>query len=151
LYVESARHAPDVSFVLVGPWEDDAIDRLREKAAPNVQLAGGLWGEDLVRMYSRAKVYVQVSAHESFGCSVAEAMLCECVPVVSQRAALPEVVGDAGFDVDDLSPQAVAAQIKRALVSGSGQRARERIVREFPLEKRRQGLLAAIDEVMNEC
>jgi glycosyltransferase involved in cell wall biosynthesis len=149
LYVESARYAPAVPFVLVGPWEDGAIERLREIAAPNVRFTGGLYGDDLVRMYSQAKVYVQVSAHESFGCSLAEAMLCECVPVVSRRAALPEVAGTAGFFVDDLSPQAVAAQIKRALDSGTGRQAREQIVRAFPLEERRQALLAAISEVMN--
>jgi glycosyltransferase involved in cell wall biosynthesis len=149
LYVESAKHLPKVPFMLVGPWEDEAIDRLREIAPPNVLFAGGMYGDDLMRVYSRAKVYVQVSAHESFGCSLAEAMLCACVPVVSRQAALPEVVGASGFYVDDLSPQAVAAQIKQALRSDTGQQARERIVRVFPLEKRRQALLAAIDEVMN--
>lgn len=150
LYVESARHCPDVPFVLVGPWEGDAIERLRQIAAPNVRLTGGLYGDDLIEMYSRAKVYVQVSAHESFGCSLAEAMLCECTPVVSRRAALPEVAGPVGFYADDLTPQAVAAQIEQALASNQGPTARERIVGVFPLEKRRRALLAAIDEVMNE-
>jgi len=144
LFVQSARHLPDVPFVLVGPWQDEAIEGLKAMAPANVTFTGGLYGEDLVRMYSRAQVYVQASLHESFGCSLAEAMLCECVPVVTQRTALPEVVGDCGFYVQDLSPEAVAAQIDQAMTSDLGQRARERIVREFPLEKRRKALLEAV-------
>ena len=100
-------------------------------------------------MYSRAKVYVQVSIHESFGCSVAEAMLCECIPVVSRRAALPEVVGDCGYYVNDLNPESVAEKIKEALLvsDGLGKRASERIKTVFPLKKRKVELLKAIKEL----
>jgi glycosyltransferase involved in cell wall biosynthesis len=77
-------------------------------------------------------------------------MLCECVPVVSRRAALPEVVGDCGVYVDNLTPEALANGILQALTFGPewGKRARQRVVELFPLEKRRAGLLAAINEVM---
>ena len=149
LFVQSARHLPDVPFVLVGPWQDSAVERLKAIAPSNVTFTGGLYGEGLVRAYSQAKVYVQVSVHESFGCSLAEAMLCECVPVVSRRAAIPEVVGNYGFYVDEPTPEAVVAQIKKALSSDLGWQAWERIVREFPLEKRREALLAAVAEVMS--
>ncbi len=150
LFVQSAAYLPDVSFVLVGPWHDGAINRLRSIAPPNVTFTGGLYGEDLVRIYSRAKVYVQASVHESFGCSVAEAMLCECVPVVSRRAALPEVVGDCGYYVDELTPKAVATQIEKALDSDWRHKARKRIIRKFPLKKRQKELLAAVEEVMGK-
>jgi hypothetical protein len=43
----------------------------------------------------------------------------------------------------------VADQVKEALHSDRGQLAREQIVRTFPLELRRQALLAAIEGVMN--
>ncbi|MBC8485798.1 MAG: glycosyltransferase family 4 protein [Bacteroidetes bacterium] len=146
-FVKSAMYLPDVHFVLVGPWHDSAINWLQEIASSNVIFTGGLYGEDLIRMYSRAKVYVQASIHESFGCSVAEAMLCECVPVVSNRAALPEVVGDCGFYVDNLNPENVAERIKEALYNSNdlGKKARERIRTYFPLEKRKRDLLRSID------
>ena len=149
LFVRCAAYLPHVLFVLVGPWQDNAIERLREITSPNVTFTGGLYGDDLIRMYSRAKVYVQVSIHESFGCSVAEAMLCECIPVVSHRAALPEVVGDCGFYVDNLNPQSVANKINEAMASDLGQKARARIMQEFPSEKRREALLAAVGKIMN--
>ncbi len=150
LFVQSAMHLPDVPFLLVGPWHDNAIDRLRKKSPPNVTFTGGLYGDDLVRIYSRAKVYVQASVHESFGCSVAEAMLCGCVPVVSRRTALPELVGDCGFYVDQLTPEAIACGIKEALQSDLGPKARQRIQTVFPLKKRREGLLKALAELMND-
>lgn len=147
LFVQSAAYLPNALFALVGPWQGGAIEQLKAIAPPNVTFTGGVYGEDLLRMYSRAKVYVQVSRHESFGCAVAEAMLCECVPLVTRRAALPEVVGDCGFYVDELTSEAVAERIKQALQSGLGPEARQRIQSLFPLERRREQLLAAIAEV----
>lgn len=146
-FVEAGRLLPDVEFVLVGPSSDGAAAALRAKAPPNVHLVGPRYGADLIRAYSEAKVYVQPSLHESFGCSVAEAMLCECVPVVSRRGALPEVVGDCGFYADPPTPENVAAAVRQALQSDLGPRARQRIIDCFPLEKRRQALLEAVRQV----
>ena len=69
--------------------------------------------------------------------------------MVSRPAALPEVVGDCGFYVDQLTPEGVAVQVQAALSSDLGALARPRIMREFPLHKRREAPLAAVDEVMS--
>lgn len=149
VFVQSASHLPDVPFFLVGPLQDSSIQRLQVAAPPNVTFTGELDDKALVQMYSRAKVYVQASVHEAFGCSLAEAMLCECVPVVSRRAALPEVVGDCGFYCDDLSPQSLADRIRGALEASDemGRSARARIKQQFPLSKRCAKLLALIDSL----
>ncbi len=145
LFVESARFLPDVNFLVVGPSRDNAQDKLKKTAPNNVVFTGPLYGQDLIRILSKGKVYVQASKWESFGCAVAEAMLCECVPVVSRLTALPEVVGDCGIYVERLEPQTLACAIEEALRNPSlGQRARERIIREFPLTKRRVELLQVI-------
>lgn len=148
LFVETAKRLPTISFILVGPSADGSIDLLKRLAPRNVTFADGLYGDDLVAVLSKATVYVQVSEWESFGCSLAEAMLCECIPVVSRQWATPEVAGECGFYVDELTPEAVATQIKKALASNLGKRARERIIRKFPLEKRRGALLDAVEKVM---
>ena len=98
---------------------------------------------------AKAKVYEQASRHESFGCSLAEAMLCECIPVVSRNAAIPEVVGDCGFYVNDLNPESVAGNVKEALNVSNDLRenARERIRTHFPLEKRKRELLIAVESL----
>lgn len=149
-FVAAAAHAPDVHFVLAGPWRDDAVDELRSLAAPNVELTGWLEQPELDALYRRAGVYVQPSRHEGFGIAVAEAMLAGCIPVVTAAGALPEVVGDAGVQVGTDDPAEVAAGVERALALGDDARARarERILREFPLEVRRQGLFATLDELL---
>ena len=95
-----------------------------------------------------AKVCVQISAVESFGCALAEAMLCECVPVVTNRGALPEVVCDTGFYVPYKDNKATAEAIKKAL-SYDGSGSRKRIVKLFSLNKRCEKVVDIIKECCN--
>lgn len=145
LFVKSARLLPDIPFVLVGPALDSSIEQLKIIATPNVTFTGWVEKEHLIDILSRASVYVQASIHEAFGCSIAEAMLCECVPVVSNRTAIPEVVGDFGFYIENLEPTDLSNKIREALKNPEvGIRARQRIIDNFPLAKRRAQLLQAI-------
>lgn len=98
-FVLAAALMPDVSFALVGTWEDNSIEYLRSIAAANVIFTGQVRGEELNNFYRRASVYVQASQHEGFGLSVAEAMLAGCIPVTTRAGSLPEVVGELGFIV----------------------------------------------------
>lgn len=129
---------------LVGKVSTDIEFRIAQLSRGKLQMTGRVSFADLQRAVQKARVYVQPSWHEAFGCSVAEAMLCGCVPVVSRRGALPEVVGDCGFYVDRVTPEELAAKIRIALESDIGLKARQRIVDNFPFEKRERRLLAAI-------
>jgi glycosyltransferase involved in cell wall biosynthesis len=150
-FVEAARGLPDVRFTFAGKWLDDAVEQLRARAGDNVELTGWLSDEDLLAAYRRAAVYVQASRHEGFGLAVAEAMLAGCVPVVMDVTAMPEVVGDAGVLIDSQEPRAVADGVRRALELGpdGARRARERILREFPMERRRDGILGAAADALS--
>lgn len=148
LFLESAGLLPDVLFFMVGPDTDGTAHKLASISPSNVTLTGGLYGEELIALLSRCRVYVQASEWESFGCSVAEAMLCQCVPVVSRYTALPEVVGDCGIYLNELTPTELAKKIQEAQNRPElGKMARERIMRLFPLERRKQDLLRAVEEV----
>jgi glycosyltransferase involved in cell wall biosynthesis len=130
---------------LVGKVSADIESEIRQLSNGKLELMGRVSFPDLQNAVQKAKVYVQASWHEAFGCSVAEAMLCGCVPVVSRRGALPEVVGDCGFYLDSLTPEELADKIKVALGSNIGIKARQRIVDNFPFEKRERELLYAIE------
>jgi glycosyltransferase involved in cell wall biosynthesis len=149
-FVEAARHLPDVRFVFVGKPLDDAIETLRAVAADNVEFKGWVSDEELEDLYSRASVYVQPSLHEGFGLAVAEAMLAGCVPVVMDVTAMPEVVDGAGVLISSQEPAAVAAGIRAALDLGpeAHQAARDRILTEFPMEMRREGILRVAEEAL---
>ena len=139
-FVRSAAYLPDVQFVVVGPWADDSIDHLRSIASPNVVFSGRVTDEELLDYYKQASVYVQASLHEGFGLSVAEAMLAGCIPVVTKVGSLPEVVGDCGIYCASPEPSEVAKAIDIALNSSllMREQARERILSQFPMEKRRK-------------
>jgi glycosyltransferase involved in cell wall biosynthesis len=149
-FVRAALELPDVAFVFAGKWLDDSVDVLRDMATPNVEFTGWLSDADLQDHYRRAAVYVQASSHEGFGLAVAEAMLAGCVPVVVDATAMPEVVGDTGVLIGSQRPPEVAAGVRRALELGpdEGRRARRRILERFPMERRREGILRAVEELL---
>jgi glycosyltransferase involved in cell wall biosynthesis len=139
-FIDAARHLPEARFVLIGWVLDDALETLKRGAPDNVEFVGPLRQDELVQWYRRAKVYCQLSYRESFGVALAEAMSCECVPVVTDRGALPEVAGDAGFIVPYGDTHATVDAILRALNSDAGPAARKRICDIFSLEQREQEL-----------
>lgn len=141
-FVRAAAYLPDVQFTLVGAWADDSIDYLLSIASPNVVFAGRVSDEELLEYYRRASVYVQASLHEGFGLSVAEAMLAGCIPVVTKAGSLPEVVEDQGLYCESNSPDAIARSVRLAFEMPALDRSqiRQRILAEFPMEKRGKAL-----------
>jgi glycosyltransferase involved in cell wall biosynthesis len=131
---------------LVGAFKDDAVESLRAVASDNVRFTGWVDEETLRQYYERASVYVQASLHEGFGLSVAEAMLAGCIPVVTRAGALPEVVGDCGVVLESNQPQAIADAVTKALdfPQDARARARQRVLDNFSLEKRRRALESSL-------
>ncbi len=145
-FFQAAALLPAIPFRLIGGGSGAALDALRRSAPPNVSFVGWLDRDALSRQMRRARVYVQISAYESFGMALAEAMLHGCLPVVTERGALPEVVGPVGWYVPYGDPEATAAAIREALAAppSAAERARRRIREHFPLETRRRRLVAAL-------
>jgi glycosyltransferase involved in cell wall biosynthesis len=150
-FVYAAAHLPDVKFVVVGAWVDNSIEYLRSIASDNVTFTGQISKEELLEYYRRASVYVQASLHEGFGLSVAEAMLAGCIPVTTRAGSLPEVVGECGIYCDLPEQSVVAKRVEEALNSSFSSRgkARERILSQFPLNKRRYMLEKTIQLAFN--
>jgi glycosyltransferase involved in cell wall biosynthesis len=146
---QTSRLMPDVQFVMAGRYEPDAQRMLIEAGGPNLHLVGFVSDQELSSLYARAKVYFQPSIHEAFGCAVAEAMAHRCLPVVSRRGSLPEVVGDTGFYVEPGNPKAMVDTLRAALgqASGTADQARQRIIDLFPAESRSRDLLELVDRV----
>ena len=145
-FISAARHLPDVRFVLCGRDPDGTLDTLRRDAPPNIEFIPSPSESELLQWYRRAKVYCQLSYRESFGVALAEAMSCECIPVVTDRGALPEVVGDVGFVVPYGDVEATAVAVSEALRSGRGEEARIRVQEEFSFEERRERIRRIIEE-----
>jgi len=144
-FIKAARHLPKVEFALVGNCSDNSIESLKSIAPSNVAFKDG---KAPLEWYRRAKVYCQLSYYESFGVALAEAMACECVPVVTDKGALPEVAGDVGFYVPYGDPEATAEAIRKALNCAKGKEARERIKRVFPQQEGESKLIMEIQGLL---
>jgi glycosyltransferase involved in cell wall biosynthesis len=150
-FVKAAPYLPDVRFIVLGLSDDDmkALESIRSSS--NVELHGYVEHKELIDYYQKARVYCQLSYRESFGVALAEAMSCECVPVATERGALPEVVGDVGFYANYGDPESTARAIETALemalTSGSGSKARERIVSTFQKSRRETMLVEIIKDL----
>jgi hypothetical protein len=66
--------------------------------------------------------------------------------------AMPEVVDGAGVLISSQEPAVVARGVRDALALGpaGATRARERIVRTFPMKVRREGILGVVAEALGE-
>lgn len=64
--------------------------------AEDVIFPGYLPLHDLVLLYNCAEIFLFPSLYEGFGMPPLEAMRCGCPVIISDRASLPEVAGDAG-------------------------------------------------------
>lgn len=151
LFFEAARRMPDCRFVLVGPDPGGCLPRLGAPWPGNLEHLGPRYGEEIRAIYRQARVYVQLSRNESFGCAAAEAMLHGAIPVLSRRAALPEVGGDTAFYGDPEDMASIVAALGQALAAGPerGLAARERIARLYSLEARRASLHRLVDALLD--
>jgi glycosyltransferase involved in cell wall biosynthesis len=143
LFLEVARLLPDLRFILVG-LEGEAAEYCAEcTPGKNVQIYNQTSPSELLILYNQARVYCQFSRHESFCLALAEAMSCECVPVITRNGALPEVVGDTGYIVENRQADRLAAVIQRAMTDApsAGLKARQHIEQNFTLPRREKQLI----------
>jgi glycosyltransferase involved in cell wall biosynthesis len=114
-----SRHA----LVLAGGYGEGRpeLARLAESLGltDRVIFSGRVDDADLPALYSEAAVYVAPSLEEGFGSTVLEAMACGAPVITSNRAALPEVVGDAGLLFDAEQERELASVLARVLSDAS--------------------------------
>jgi glycosyltransferase involved in cell wall biosynthesis len=80
-------------------------------AAGRIRFLGNVPDADLPVLYSGAAAFVFASKYEGFGLPPLEAMASGVPVLVSERASLPEVVGDAALLIDPEHPEATARRL----------------------------------------
>jgi glycosyltransferase involved in cell wall biosynthesis len=83
----------------------------------SVLSAGYVTDPELRALYENALCFAFPSFYEGFGLPALEAMCCGCPVIVSARASLPEVCGDAALYCDPLDPRTLTAQLRLVLAS----------------------------------
>ncbi|MEW5797413.1 MAG: glycosyltransferase family 4 protein [Bacteroidota bacterium] len=139
ILLDVAHNMTDVQFIIIGIAESVA----QQFSVPdNVHIYPSLTQEELLLYYQRAHVYCQLSRHEGLPNSLCEAMLCECIPVGSDRFGIPNGIGDTGFIVDPERRNDIVSAIRNALMlnADAGKKARKRIIENFPQTLRTEQL-----------
>jgi alpha-1,3-rhamnosyl/mannosyltransferase len=106
------KHYPLVIVGMRGWGDDEHFRALRQLTeSGRAIMAGYVPQEELPLLYGGARMLVYPSLYEGFGLPPLEAMACGVPVVSSNRASLPEVVGDAGIQVEALNSRAIADAI----------------------------------------
>lgn len=145
-FIETARILPQYRFVIIG-ISKSIVNQLIKESPVNLTIYDRIPHYELVTFYQKAKIYCQFSLTESFGVSIAEAMFYNCIPIVTNEGAMPEVVGDWGLIVKRDTFK-IAASIEKILTSApdNNQELMEEYIREkFSPELRKEKLLAVLN------
>jgi len=135
LLIEVARRMPGYRFAVAGP-DRAALPPEIDDVPPNMTFLGHLPLDELRQWYRRARVYAHPSLTEGLPASVAEGMLCECVPVGSSVNGIPRLVGETGLIVERPDVDAWVRAIEGAMRATTGPAARQRILGTFSRELR---------------
>jgi hypothetical protein len=142
LIIEVASRFPNSIFYLAG------IENVKGYNIPkNIICKGRLTPEELKVLFNQSQFYLQLSNTEGFGVALCEAMLCECIPLVSDVNFLPTIVGDSGFVLNKRNSDMLVDLINMALNSDIihlEQKARKRIKDNFSVNKRKKMLLSVL-------
>ena len=145
LFFEMAKRFPECTFTLVGHKPEMKF----ENTPSNISLVEFIPYEKLRDVYSEHEFYLQLSIMEGFPSAPCEAMLCECIPIVSNVAALPEIAGDTGFILEKKNEDLLEQLIYKALNSDKEmlrKKARQRIIDKYPKDLREK-LVQLIDSI----
>jgi len=92
------------------PGVRNAVDEANE---PNIVVEKSDFTKPLTKKYNKAQIFIFPSFYEGFGMPAVETMACGTPLIASNRAALPEIVKDAGLIVDPASIK----EIKNAMLA----------------------------------
>jgi glycosyltransferase involved in cell wall biosynthesis len=97
---------PDLVIVGAWGWLYEPIKERIGRLGPRVHHIQGLDPAELPAVYNLARVLAHPAWYEGFGFPPLEAMACGTPVVVSDRASLPELVGDAALIAPANDPEA---------------------------------------------
>jgi glycosyltransferase involved in cell wall biosynthesis len=96
-------------------WAGDSRPQFaRTRPLHRLRALGYVPDQQLVGLYRGAEAFVLPSRYEGFGLTCLEAMACGTPVIAADRAALPEICGDAAILVDPDDPSAITAAVLAA-------------------------------------
>ena len=144
LIMEIAPSFPECEFTIVGGKRE----KLPANAPSNIHFAGEVANDKLHELLGSQEFYLQLSMIEGFPNALCEAMLCGCIPLGSNVGAIPEIINDEARilkrkDVDQL--KSIIAHVLTVDRKTAAAAARERVEKNYPIERRKKSFLELFD------
>jgi len=137
---------PEATFYIVGG------SSIKTKAPANVKLLENMPNNQIQPLLSKMQFYMQLSLSEGFPNALSEAMLCECVPIVSNVGGMPDIVDDCGYLLKHKNKEELFSLIESALnnnaLNAIGIKARKRIENNYTFENRKSKLLSELEKLV---
>ncbi len=146
LVLEVAAKLPSARFIIVGLTDPTTYG----SAHANVEFLGRTTALELLQLYRSASFHLQLSLSEGMPNALCEAMLCGCIPLVSDVASMPGIVEGCGSvlkrDDADLAVQACSALLALDAVQRAGRSrgARDRVRERYSSANRLAALTALL-------
>jgi glycosyltransferase involved in cell wall biosynthesis len=148
MVIEAARLFPEYTFTIIGSSNQHS----NFEVPANVTIIPFVPHHELRSIYCKHDYYLQLSMSEGFGNTLAEAMLCGCIPIGANAGAIPFIIGEHGFilkrkDILELKSvflQAMNSDQKDKLRT----QARQSILDRFSIEKREEALYKIINTLV---
>lgn len=145
LIYDLAKKYPNGKFFIVGG------QGVQKTPPSNVRLLDKIPNDELRGFLTKMSFYLQLSMSEGFPNALSEAMLCECVPIVSNVGGMPDIVADSGYILKHKDLNELVELVKTAINNPDltilGKKARTRIENNYTFEKRKELLLAELQKL----
>ncbi len=146
MYAWAEKH-PEFTITLVGVpigWQPPV-------GLANLKLIHFVGEKELLEIYNQHRYYLQLSVMEGFPNALTEAMMCGCIPIVSDVASMPFIADGDGVVVKHRSIEALEAAFTEATKIGFAPHSAiaEKTAKRFPLVNRERELLALVAEMQH--
>lgn len=142
-----------IQIVLVGHKDNPIYKDTHIPSSTKIKFVGYVTDEELKALYQHAGCFIFPSFYEGFGLPPLEAMSNGCPVIASNRASLPEILGDSVLYCDPENPKDIAKKIEMILnnheLREKYQRQGLEKVKQYSWEKCGFELFELIKEVMD--
>ncbi len=115
-FIDAASKIPDLNFKLIGATRK-MLETWYGNLPENLEVIHSVDRDDLLKEYQKAKVFCLLSLSEGMPNVLCEAMLCGCIPVVSNVNFNSELIGETGYIVETRDASRIENAIQKAVDS----------------------------------
>ena len=153
--LELKQEYPDIHLYLGGVWEDAGLKKFAEEHAEQITYLGWLTGEKKYRCLEMCDVFALPSYFEGQPVSVLEAMAAGCGVIASGVGGIPHMIADGktGILTEPENRESLKQGLSEVLRDAEfcrrlGQNARQKVERDFSMEKNIENLIDIYRKVL---